>query len=100
MASPSSWLQPRWCASTPRRIRCTPTLRSLRTWWLAAARRLPQVFTRRTGMLEALLISNIVLWVIVVVLAAVVVALVRQIGVLHERIAPAGALTQRQGPRI
>ena len=51
-------------------------------------------------MLEALLISNLVLWFVVVALAAVVVALVRQIGVLHERVAPAGALTTRQGPRI
>lgn len=51
-------------------------------------------------MLEALLISNIVLWVAVIALAAVVVALVRQIGVLHERVAPAGALVGREGPRI
>lgn len=51
-------------------------------------------------MLEALLISNIVLWVLVLALAAVVVALVRQIGVLHERVAPAGALVGRAGPRI
>ena len=51
-------------------------------------------------MLEALLISNLVLWVIVVVLAGVMMALVRQIGVLHERVAPAGALVGREGPRI
>ncbi len=51
-------------------------------------------------MLEALLISNIVLWLVVVTLAAVVAALVRQIGVLHERVAPAGALVGREGPRI
>jgi methylamine dehydrogenase accessory protein MauD len=51
-------------------------------------------------MLEALLISNIVLWLVAVLLAAVVVALVRQIGVLHERVAPAGALMTRDGPRI
>ncbi len=51
-------------------------------------------------MLEALLISNIVLWVIVIVLTAVVVALVRQVGVLHERVAPAGALVGREGPRV
>ncbi len=51
-------------------------------------------------MLEALLISNVVLWVLLIVLAAVVVALVRQIGVLHERVAPAGALVGRGGPRI
>jgi methylamine dehydrogenase accessory protein MauD len=51
-------------------------------------------------MLEALLISNIVLWAVVILLAAVVAALVRQIGVLHERVAPAGALVGREGPRI
>jgi methylamine dehydrogenase accessory protein MauD len=49
-------------------------------------------------MLEALLISQIVLWISVLGLAAVVFALVRQIGVLHERIAPMGALTIDRGP--
>lgn len=43
-------------------------------------------------MIEALVISNIVLWVAVLALAAVVFALTRQIGVLYERVAPAGAL--------
>ncbi|MBI3786104.1 MAG: methylamine dehydrogenase accessory protein MauD [Deltaproteobacteria bacterium] len=51
-------------------------------------------------MLEALLVSNVVLWVLVVVLTAVVLALVRQIGVLHERVAPAGALMTRSGPQV
>jgi methylamine dehydrogenase accessory protein MauD len=41
---------------------------------------------------EALLVSNLVLWVAVVGLACVVAALVRQVGVLYERVAPAGAL--------
>src|SRR5262245_42650077 len=49
---------------------------------------------------EALLISNVILWIVVLVLAGVVVALVRQVGVLHERVAPAGALVGRAGPRI
>jgi methylamine dehydrogenase accessory protein MauD len=49
---------------------------------------------------EALLISNVMLWIVVLVLAGVVVALVRQVGVLHERVAPAGALVGRAGPRI
>jgi methylamine dehydrogenase accessory protein MauD len=48
---------------------------------------------------EALLVSNVLLWILVVVLAAVVLALVRQIGILHERVAPAGALLGREGPR-
>ena len=50
-------------------------------------------------MTQALLVSNVVLWIAVLVLAAVVVALVRQIGVLHERIAPAGALTLGSGAK-
>jgi len=44
-----------------------------------------------------LIISNIVLWVLVLVLVAVVFALVRQVGVLFERVAPAGALMAAQG---
>ncbi len=51
-------------------------------------------------MVEALLVSNTVLWLVVLILAAVVVALVRQVGVLHERVAPAGALVGREGPRV
>jgi methylamine dehydrogenase accessory protein MauD len=51
-------------------------------------------------MSEALLVSNALLWVAVLVLAAVVVALVRQIGVLHERLAPAGALSLASGATV
>jgi methylamine dehydrogenase accessory protein MauD len=51
-------------------------------------------------MVEALIVSNIALWVAVVVLAAVVLALLRQVGVLHERVAPAGALMERSGPAV
>lgn len=51
-------------------------------------------------MIDALIISNIVLWVAVVALSAVVFALARQIGVLHERVAPAGALAGSRGPQV
>lgn len=51
-------------------------------------------------MSDALLVSNVVLWIAVLVLAAVVVALVRQIGVLHERLRPAGALTLAAGAQV
>jgi methylamine dehydrogenase accessory protein MauD len=51
----------------------------------------------RRAMMAALAISNSVLWLLVLVLAAVVLALVRQVGVLHERIAPAGALMLQRG---
>ena len=49
---------------------------------------------------EALLVSNVLLWIAVVVLAAVVVALTRQIGVLHERVFPVGALVMPGGPKV
>lgn len=49
---------------------------------------------------QALLISNIVLWLVVVVLASLVLALVRQVGVLHERVAPVGALALGSGPKV
>ncbi len=51
-------------------------------------------------MTDALLISNVVLWCVVIVLALVVLALARQVGVLHERVAPAGALMPTSGPKV
>ena len=50
--------------------------------------------------MNALVLSNIVLWLAVIALALVVWALTRQIGVLHERIAPVGALMLRKGPQV
>ena len=47
-------------------------------------------------MIGALIISQIVLGVLVLALAVVCFALARQIGVLYERIAPAGALAINQ----
>jgi methylamine dehydrogenase accessory protein MauD len=44
-----------------------------------------------------LTISVIVLWIVVLCLLAVVLALTRQLGVLHERIAPVGALMLNRG---
>jgi len=49
--------------------------------------------------MSALWVSHIVLWLIVVVLSFVVFALMRQIGVLHERVFPAGALMTGRGPQ-
>jgi methylamine dehydrogenase accessory protein MauD len=49
---------------------------------------------------QALVVSNVVLWIVVLVLVAVVFALARQIGVLHERIAPMGALVMDHGPAV
>jgi methylamine dehydrogenase accessory protein MauD len=49
---------------------------------------------------QALIISNIVLWCVVVAMGLVIVALVRQIGVLFERVAPAGALAVQEGAAV
>jgi methylamine dehydrogenase accessory protein MauD len=49
-------------------------------------------------MIDALLTSNALLWLVIVVLAGVVAALARQVGVLHERLAPLGALATASGP--
>lgn len=51
-------------------------------------------------MSDALVVSQVVLWVVVVLLAAAVAALARQVGVLYERVAPAGALVPARGPRV
>jgi len=51
-------------------------------------------------MTELLLISNAILWLCVIALLVVVVALARQIGVLYERVAPAGALMMNQTLKV
>lgn len=43
-----------------------------------------------------MMVSQILLWIAVILLAVLVAALARQVGILHERIAPAGALTLHQ----
>jgi methylamine dehydrogenase accessory protein MauD len=49
--------------------------------------------------MQALLVSNALLWLAVVALALVALALVRQIGLLQARIAPVGALVTQAGLR-
>ena len=51
-------------------------------------------------MSEALIVSNIILWIAVLLLAILLFALTRQVGILHERVAPAGALQPTTGPKI
>lgn len=47
--------------------------------------------------MTTLTISLVLLWVLVITLSLVVFALARQIGILHDRIAPAGALMLAKG---
>lgn len=46
-----------------------------------------------------LIVSQAMLWVVVLLLVIAVLALARQVGVLHERIAPVGALAMGRGPQ-
>lgn len=49
---------------------------------------------------SALFASNLALWVAVIALGVTVLALARQVGVLYERVAPAGALMISAGPDV
>ena len=48
----------------------------------------------------ALVASSVILWIVVIALSLVVLALARQVGILHERVAPAGALLPTSGPKV
>jgi len=50
--------------------------------------------------LNSLLISNALLWVLMLAVIVALWALARQIGVLYERIAPMGALITDSGPKL
>jgi len=47
-----------------------------------------------------LMMSQGLLWGVVILLSLTVLALARQVGVLHERVAPAGALINGAGPGV
>ena len=49
---------------------------------------------------EALMISNVLLWIAVLAALVGLFALARQIGVLYERVAPMGALMMDTGPKV
>ena len=46
--------------------------------------------------MNLIIISNAALWIVIICLAFIIYALTRQIGVLYERVAPAGALAINQ----
>jgi methylamine dehydrogenase accessory protein MauD len=51
-------------------------------------------------MLTLLVVSQVVSWTVILGLAVALLALARQLGVLHMRIAPAGALVTGHGPAV
>jgi len=51
-------------------------------------------------MLTSLIVSQILSWVVILILGTALLALARQVGVLHMRVAPAGALTTAGGPAV
>lgn len=50
--------------------------------------------------MTALVVSNAVLWAVVIVLCVALLAVIRQLGVLHERLAPVGALMLAKGLKV
>lgn len=51
-------------------------------------------------MLTSLIVSQILSWVVILILGTALLALARQVGVLHMRVAPAGALTTAGGASV
>ncbi|MEM1230636.1 MAG: methylamine dehydrogenase accessory protein MauD [Pseudomonadota bacterium] len=51
-------------------------------------------------MSDLFLVSHVLLWIAVLALLFLVIALARQIGILHTRLAPAGALMTSAGPKV
>lgn len=47
-----------------------------------------------------LVISQLLSWIVILALGVALLALARQVGVLHMRVAPAGALTTAGGPAV
>ena len=46
------------------------------------------------------MVSQMLLWIVVILQGVTILALARQIGVLHDRVAPAGALINGAGPGV
>ena len=51
-------------------------------------------------MMTALIVSQVISWLVILGLVLTLLALARQVGVLHMRVAPAGALTTSGGPAV
>jgi len=51
-------------------------------------------------MLTVLIVSQIISWIVILGLGIALLALARQVGVLHVRVAPAGALLTGKGPVV
>lgn len=51
-------------------------------------------------MMTALIVGQVLSWVVIVALVVALLALARQVGVLHMRVAPAGALQTSGGPAV
>ncbi len=49
---------------------------------------------------EVFLVAFALQWVAIIGLALMMVGLLRQVGMLHERLGPVGALTCRAAPRL
>ncbi|SMC33210.1 methylamine dehydrogenase accessory protein MauD [Novosphingobium sp. B1] len=51
-------------------------------------------------MMTALIVGQVLAWIVILALVVALLALARQVGVLHMRVAPAGALQTSGGPAV
>ncbi len=51
-------------------------------------------------MITALIVGQVLAWLVILILGVALLALARQVGVLHMRVAPAGALQTSGGPAV
>ncbi|QOV92860.1 methylamine utilization protein MauD [Novosphingobium sp. ES2-1] len=51
-------------------------------------------------MITALIVGQVLSWLVIIALVVALLALARQVGVLHMRVAPAGALQTSGGPAV
>lgn len=51
-------------------------------------------------MMTALIVGQVLSWLVIIALVVALLALARQVGVLHMRVAPAGALQTSGGPAV
>lgn len=51
-------------------------------------------------MITALIVGQVLAWLVILILGVALLALARQVGVLHMRVAPAGALQSAGGPAV
>ena len=76
--------------------RARGSVRALGAVWRTRSSDEPVTASQERCVMSLVIASEVALWIAVLVLSVVCIALARQVGVLHQRLAPAGALALSQ----